>query len=337
MRHHPRLDQIYVGDALAILKRWPDDLVDLVLTSPPYYQLRDYGVAGQLGLEETTAEYVAKLLDIVRELRRVLKPSGSVFLNLGDTYQRKSLLGIPWRVALEMLEEGWLLRNAIVWHKPNALPRPFTDRLTTTYELVFHFVKRERYYYDLDAIRVPHKGTNREVAATRRFERQSRFPHLPGLPVAGNFRPHPKGKNPGDVWSIPSETRPKASITPGGAHFAPFPESLCERPIHAACPPGGVVLDPFIGSGTTAVVARRLSRHFLGIELSAEYAALAERRLAATASGPVPTRPHRPSTSHQCRRTPITRICTRNGPVRALTFSSRNEGGHNHGHAHTHD
>ncbi len=336
MRHHPRLDQIYVGDALAILKRWPEDLVDLVLTSPPYYQLRDYGVAGQLGLEEAPAAYVAKLLAVMRQIRRVLKPSGSVFLNLGDTYQRKTLLGIPWRVALAMLEEGWLLRNAIIWHKPNALPRPFTDRLTTTYEFVFHFVKRERYSYDLDAIRVPHKGTYREGTATKRFARQSRFPHLPGLPVAGNFRPHPKGKNPGDVWSIPSETRPKDLIAPGGiSHFAPYPEALCERPILAACPPGGVVLDPFLGSGTTAVVARRLGRHFLGIELSAEYAALAERRLAAAA--PPPTRPRRPSIPRQCRRTPIARICTRNGPIRELTFSSHTEGGHDYGFTHTHE
>ncbi len=323
MTKRPPLDQIFTGDALEVMRTWPSGFVDLVLTSPPYFQLRDYGVAGQIGLEEAPEAYVRRLFEVLSECRRLLKDEGSLFLNLGDTYQGKSLLGIPWRVALALIEDGWLLRNAIVWHKPNALPRPFTDRLSTTYELAFHFVKAKRYFYDLDAIRVPHKGAYRERKPTRRFVRQSRFPHLPGLPVAGNFRPNPKGKNPGDVWSIPSETRAKHAIAPGAAtaHFAPYPEALCERPILAACPEGGIVLDPFMGSGTTAVVARRLGRHFLGIELSPAYAELARRRLALPPPGAARGCSHRSFTSRSHRRTVITRLCTRNGRCRPLSFS----------------
>jgi len=278
-------DRILRGDAVEVLKKLPKSSVDLVLTSPPYFQLRDYGVHGQLGLEQTPEEYIEKLVAICRELHRVLKDTGSLFLNLGDSYRGKSLLAVPWRVALSLIEDGWLLRNAVIWHKPNALPRPIKDRLTTTYEFVFHFTKTRTYYYDLDAIRVPHKGTYREGTPTRR-PRKSGGGHLgrlAGPQIGGNFRPHPKGKNPGDVWTITPETRAKRFIAPGTPHFAPFPETICERPILAACPPHGIVLDPFMGSGTTAVVARRLGRHFLGIELAPEYVALARRRIAEAA------------------------------------------------------
>lgn len=266
MRRHPALDTIYVGDAATVLRRWPDAFVDLVLTSPPYFNLRDYGVAGQLGLEAAPEDYVEGLLAVLRECRRVLKPTGSLYLNLGDTYRDKSLLGIPWRVALALTREGWLLRNAIIWHKPYGLPSPIKDRLTNAYEFIFHFTRPRDYYFDLDAIRVPVKGTYRDGVPTRRPPSGRR--HRPGVPVAGNFRPHPLGKNPGDVWSIGPEVRPKRYIVPGAtAHFAPYPEALCERPIRAASPPRGIVLDPFMGSGTTALVARRLGRHFLGIEI----------------------------------------------------------------------
>lgn len=300
----PTLDRIYTGDALSVLKGWPESLVDLVVTSPPYFQLRDYGAKGQLGLESTPEEYVAEQLAVFRQVRRVLKDSGSLFLNLGDTYKAKSLVGIPWRVALALTEDGWLLRNAIVWHKTHGLPSSVKDRLTTSYEFVFHFTKSKVYFYDLNAIRVPNKGTFREGSETRRSPRDPRYvTRRPGDVVPGNFRPHPLGKNPGDVWAIGPETRAKKYIAPGeAAHFAPYPEALCERPILAASQRGGIVLDPFMGSGTTALVANRLDRHYVGIELSPEYAALARRRLHARKLEPQ-NRPYRSLSSRSDRKT----------------------------------
>lgn len=327
MTRRPIVNRIYVGDAVPVLRTWPKGFVDLVLTSPPYFNLRDYGVRGQIGLEDGPAAYVDNLMSVLRECGRVLKPTGSLFLNLGDTYRAKSLLGIPWRVAFALLEEGWLLRNAIIWHKPHGLPTPIKDRLNTTYEFVFHFVKSRVYYFDLDAIRVPVKGTYREGSRTRRFPKgASRLPHRRGVPVAGNFRPNPLGKNPGDVWSIGPETRPKRYIAPGEAtHFAPYPEALCERPILAACPPDGIVLDPFMGSGTTAVVARRLGRQYLGIELSPEYAALARRRLRLNRPPPAVKCSSRSFKSGSSRRTPLKRLRSKDAPESRLSFSTGQE------------
>lgn len=318
----PTPDTIYVGDAAAVMRDWPAGFVDLVLTSPPYFNLRDYGVAGQIGLESSVDEYTVRLLEVVGECGRVLKPTGSLYLNLGDTYRGKSLLGIPWRVALALMGRGWLLRNAIVWHKPNGLPTPIKDRLNATYELVFHLTRQRSYYFDLDAIRVPQSSGGRERTRPRHPEK--RLPYRRGLP--GDFRPHPLGKNPGDVWAIGPEVRPKRYIVPGAetSHFAPYPESLCERPILAASPPGGTVLDPFMGSGTTALVSRRLGRHFLGIELSPEYARLARRRLdlgAPEAPGRS-TKEFKPSST---RRSRIRPQCSRNANKSALSFSSEQE------------
>lgn len=327
IRRGDALDRIYRGDALRILRSWPDAFVDLVLTSPPYFQLRDYGVQGQLGLEQTPEEYVVKLVAICRELRRVLKDTGSLFLNLGDSYRDKSLLAVPWRVALALIDEGWLLRNAIVWHKPNALPRPVKDRLTTTYEFVFHFTTTRSYYYDLDAIRVPHKGTYRGGTPTRRPRMSGgHLARLAGPQIGGNFRPHPKGKNPGDVWTVTPETRAKRFIAPGAPHFAPFPETICERPILAACPPHGIVLDPFMGSGTTAVVARKLGRHFLGIELSPEYVEAARRRLIEARYTHPATCSCRLLPTRSRRRTAKSRPCTAKPRSRAPSFSKERRG-----------
>lgn len=322
----PNLNQIYVGDGVRVMRRWPDAFVDLALTSPPYFNLRDYGVRGQIGLEKEPAEYIARMMDVVRECGRILKSTGSLYLNIGDTYQRKTLLGIPWRLAFAMLEEGWLLRNEIVWAKPHGLPTPIKDRLNTTHEKIFHFVKQPSYYFDLDAIRVPTKGTYREGSKTRRFDKDARLPHRAGIPVAGNFRPHPLGKNPGDVMVVGPETRPKKYIAPGGtAHFAPYPEALCELPIKAASPPDGIVFDPFMGSGTTALVARRLGRHFLGTELSADYARLARRRLAMHRPPPILGCSHRSFRPRSSRGTPIKRLCSRNAMEGDLSFSPGQE------------
>lgn len=284
----PIANRIYVGDAEKVLRGWPREFVDVCLTSPPYYQLRDYGHPEQLGLEETPDEYIRRLLAVLRQVRRVLRPGGSLYLNLGDTYRGKSLVGIPWRVAHELSRRGWYLRNAIVWHKPHGLPSAIKDRLTNRYEFLFHLTRSRRYFFDLDPIRVPNTDprTRHLTGPVRRGVQGLK--HRSGLTVAGNFVPDPHGKNPGDVWTIGPETRAKRWIVPGQTmHYAPFPEVLCERPILAASPVGGIVLDPFIGSGTTAVVARRLRRRFLGIELVPGYADLARRRLRHEARGGV--------------------------------------------------
>ncbi len=275
----PWLNRIYEGDALDVLATWPDGFVDLCLTSPPYYQLRDYGVDGQLGMEETPEAYIDRLVATVDEISRVLKDSGSLYLNLGDSYRQRCLLGIPWRVALALTERGWLLRNTIVWHKINSLPTSATTRYRNSHEYLFFFTKNAKAYFDLDSVREPHQTKTKTMQVEQR-------PHGSSRKIrGGNFPGHPLGRNPADVWSLHTENRPKKYIVPGHeGHFAPFPEPLCEKPIKASCPPGGIVLDPFIGSGTTAVVARRLGRNYLGIDLSAEYVDLAARRLELTRS-----------------------------------------------------
>jgi DNA modification methylase len=278
-RPAPIQDRIYVGDAEQVLRSWPSGFVDLCVTSPPYFQMRDYGHQAQLGLEETPEQYVDRLVAVLEQVGRVLKPGGSLYLNLGDTYRGKSLLGIPWRVAMELTKRGWYLRNAIVWNKPYGLPSAIKDRLTNHYEFVFHLTRSRRYFFNLDPVRIPNTSTRRRLTGPVRRGAQG-LAHRPGLLVAGNFIPNPKGKNPGDVWTIGPESRPKEYIVPGQTtHFAPFPEELASRPILAASQPGGVVLDPFMGSGTTALVAARLGRHFLGVELVPSYAKLAAARL----------------------------------------------------------
>jgi DNA modification methylase len=275
----PTLDRIYVGDAEQVLSSWPSRFVDLCVTSPPYFQLRDYGHEAQIGLEETPDEYVRRLLAVLAQVGRVLRPGGSLYLNLSDTYRGKSLLGIPWRVARELTDRGWYLRNAIVWYKPYGLPSAIKDRLTNRYEFVFHLTRSRRYFFDLDPIRIPNSSRRQRMTGPVRRGAQG-LAHGPGLLVAGNFIPNPRGKNPGDVWTIGPETRPKQYIVTGQTtHFAPFPEELARRPILAASQPGDVVLDPFIGSGTTALVAARLGRRFLGVELVPSYAKLAAARL----------------------------------------------------------
>jgi site-specific DNA-methyltransferase (adenine-specific) len=312
------------GDAAHVLAKLLPESVDCVVTSPPYFGLRDYGMAGQLGREAHVREWVARLRQVFRGLARVLKPTGSVWLNVGDAYSRhrktgaapKGLFAAPERLLLVLLADGWRCRNKVVWAKPNPLPQSATDRLSPTYELVYFLTRSRRYFFDLDAIRIPHRSRRdkpERSAAGRLY--QGGNDGLSALKVAGRVG-HRNGKNPGDVWTI-------ATASYRGEHFATFPEALIERPILATCPERicvqcdrawrrrvrvltvhtnegtrpvrkvgelrrcdcfapsrpGVVLDPFFGTGTVGVVAERLGRDWLGIELNPAYAALAERRI----------------------------------------------------------
>lgn len=321
MKTLPR-NTILTGDARKVLTDLLPESVDCVVTSPPYAGgLRDYGAAGQLGHEPTVAEYVAALRSALAGVRRVLKPAGSLWLNLGDAFAgtssvgvpRGSLLLAPQRIALALSADGWLIRNVVVWRKPNPLPQSARDRLSPTYEVVLFATKSRRYFFDLDAIRVPHQSVRKPARGGSLY--QGGNDGLLKLKRAG--RPgNRNGKNPGDVWTIPTGCD-------GRGHQATFPEALVERPILATCPERicvqcdrawtrptrivtrqtaegprhtrqvgqlghcdcfaptrpGVVLDPFAGTGTTLAVAKRLGRDFLGVELNPKYASLAARRL----------------------------------------------------------
>lgn len=280
------VDRILQGDALSWLRQLPDACVDTVMTSPPYFRQRDYSGQDQIGREATPPQYVARLVEVFAECLRVVKPTGSAWLVLGDKYDNGELLGMPWRVALAMREQGWILRSDVIWHKPNAMPSAVKTRPTTDHEYVFFFSRSKKYYYDADAIREPHvtfTDKSRMRGGRRHFNERNGTPEQGKNGGQSNLHDgrwdqafHPKGRNKRTVWSIPlSKFRE--------AHFAVYPEPLVETCLRAACPPGGLVLDPFLGSGTTAVVARRLQRHFLGIECVVEYCDLARRRLAAKA------------------------------------------------------
>ena len=338
------LDHIYTGDALETLRTLPDGVVNCVVTSPPYYGLRDYGVAGQFGLEQSTREYIGKLVDLFREIRRVLKVNGTAWVNLGDSYNnwgtdslrradssgiglttefakeysrkdkrptdglnRKSLMMIPARVAIALQDDGWILRSEIVWHKPNPMPESVTDRPTKAHEMIYLLSKSPRYFYDIDAVREPHapsslpralrgvsegnKWNNGAPGSTAHSISQPRpntrkeHPEYSGSAGTG-FKGHsgvyaedgsllinPAGRNSRTVWTIPTAAVKEA-------HFATYPPELVRRCILAGCPVDGVVLDPFMGSGTTALVARQLNRRYVGIELNPAYVEIAEKRLA---------------------------------------------------------
>jgi DNA modification methylase len=327
---HDTRSTLHLGDALGVLTTMPDGSADCIVTSPPYWAKRDYGVPGQYGHEPSPAAYVAALRAVFSEARRVLADDGTCWLNLGDSYSAgngtphglhsyvgrslvgrqtaglgtKNLLGLPWRVALALQDDGWIIRNAVVWHKNNAMPESVRDRLNCRYELIFLLVKSRHYWFDLDPIRTPHAtGT----ATRTRHEPAGRHPgdarpsgQRPGsssgrLPKYGphtrqviaasrygtsrNDRRHRNGRNPGDVWSIP--TRPYR-----GPHFAAYPPEVPTRCIKAGCKPGGLVLDPFCGTGTTGLAALALGRRFTGIDLNPAFAELAAERLRQAASQP---------------------------------------------------
>jgi site-specific DNA-methyltransferase (adenine-specific) len=319
-------NRIIVGDAAEQLSRLPAASVDMILTSPPYFRLRDYQIDGQLGLEDNVNEWADVLREVAGEARRVLTPTGTFWLNLGDTYAtharqgaaRKSLLLGPERLALALVQDGWLLRNKIVWQKANPMPTSARDRLACVWEIVYVFARQPSYFFDLDAIRAPHRSTPpKPTGRVTAPEPREPWRGPNGEGVAGLAAMHaegrvghPLGKNPGDVWRIPSSSY-------RGPHHATFPVRLASRAIQAGCPesrcrrcrtpwrrpllrqlgatalrgalaPGcdcgapsepGLVLDPFIGAGTTAVAAEGLSRQWLGIELNPDFAALAETRI----------------------------------------------------------
>lgn len=318
-------NRILTGDALTRLRELPDASVDCVITSPPYFGLRDYGMQDQLGLEPTVGGWVDNLRRVCREVARVLVPTGSFWLNLGDSFSRharygtppKGLLLAPERMVLALAEDGWLVRNKVIWAKSNPMPSSIADRLSLTYEVVYLLVRQPRYHFDLGAIREPHRST---VAASKR-QRGTQPSDWAGPLAAsrGGLRRvraagrsgHPDGKNPGDVWTI-------ATRGFRGAHFATFPPELVRRPILATCPPlvctgctrpaddrdcrcralkrPGLVLDPFLGSGTVALVAREHQRDWLGIELNPAYVRIAEARLGLSPAAETPAEAERATT-----------------------------------------
>ena len=346
--------RILQGDCREVLKTLPDESVHCVVTSPPYFGLRDYGVPGQIGLEKSPTEYVAELADVFAAVRRVLRQDGTVWLNLGDSYagsgrggnptkesstlegghasqeasmvkrtrrsseigatardaavtnhanrlrgsqlpaglhenarlagavghawvpppaglKEKDLIGAPWMAAFALRAAGWWLRSDIIWHKPNPMPESVTDRPTKSHEYIFLLSKAERYYYDADAIRELDNGQDHARNEAQEIERGQPgvSPHRGLRTVAGR---NGLGRNKRSVWTI--NTYPYTE-----AHFATFPPALIEPCILAGCPEGGIVLDPFGGAGTTGLVADRLQRNAILIELNPEYAAMAERRI----------------------------------------------------------
>jgi site-specific DNA-methyltransferase (cytosine-N4-specific) len=302
---------LYHGDSLDVARTLPDGSADCIVTSPPYFGLRDYGTEGQYGLEASPAEYVETMRSLFNELRRVLADDGTFWLNLGDSYAsggqsrtlgrndagrdiggrggntigsgnpgkqgsvaitqgmpQKNLLGIPWRVAFALQDDGWILRNSIIWAKPNAMPESVTDRLSTRHENLFMFAKSRKYWFDLDPIReelaYPDATDGSRVFGGKNKGAELQTGSSARRAGMNTYTGSGKGKNPGDVWSIPTQPYP-------GAHFAVFPQELARRCIVAGCKPGGTVLDPFSGSGTTGLVAQNNGRRYIGIDISAEY------------------------------------------------------------------
>ena len=259
---------LYGGDAERVLRSLDEDSVQCVVTSPPYWALRDYGTDGELGSECAPGEYIERLAQVMDEVLRILRWDGTLWLNLGDTYVAKDLQGIPWRVAFALQRSGWTLRQEIIWHKPCPKPENAKDRFTRAHEQLFLFVKQPKYHCDMTAIRQKAVGS----VGGSSFGKQGQDDTGTGASSRKYARPVYTTRNCHDVWTLsPANYK--------GAHFAVFPEKLVEPCVLAGCPKGGVVLDPFIGSGTTAVVARRLGRKCIGIDLNREYLKLVSARI----------------------------------------------------------
>ncbi|WP_432617251.1 DNA-methyltransferase [Butyricicoccus sp.] len=322
-----------VGDSFEVLRSIPDNTIDCCITSPPYWNKRQYANGG-IGLEKDYRKYISSLIAIFMEVYRILKPTGSFWLNIGDSYKNKNLLNIPWRVAIELTDNGWILRNTIIWNKVKGGLDNSTDKLRNTYEPLFHFVKQSKgYYYDIDCIRNSPKSTKvvngAVVSATGvsgvRYKRKielstelteeqkanayaelekilkqvqsgevsdfrmvirgaQRTTHSDSEKVSGRAKElhekgfyflkyNSKGSKPGDIWDIiPEDTQGRK------VHFAPYPEDLCKTPIILTCPPSGIVLDPFVGTGTSCFVAKQFRRKSIGIDIANEYIDIARKR-----------------------------------------------------------
>lgn len=280
--------QLIQSDCLTALREMSISSINCCVTSPPYWGLRDYGVSGQIGAEETPQQYVENLVGIFREVRRVLTEDGTLWLNLGDSYaanrsykvpaglKPKDLIGIPWRTAFALQEDGWYLRSEIIWNKPNAMPESVRDRPTKAHEQIFLLTKSEKYYYDAVAIREPSANAGKVVRlGAKSFSKRQAAGS--GVSPSGNALKDtftvPAFRNKRSVWDI--TTKPFK-----GAHFAVFPPEIPATCILAGCPPAGLVLDPFAGSGTTGIAAIRNNRRFVGIELNPDYCSMAQSRIA---------------------------------------------------------
>ena len=269
---------ILIGDCREQMRALPDGSVQTCVTSPPYFGLRDYGVDGQLGLEQTPNQYVSAMVEVFREVRRVLADGGTLWLNLGDSYgSSKQLIGIPWRVALALQADGWYLRQDIIWHKPNPMPESVRDRCTKSHEYIFMLSKSPRYFFDGEAIKEPVAESTTARLAQPTLPTQAGSARVPGK-TNGNMKAVGNGetRNKRSVWTV--TTKPFK-----GAHFATFPPDLIEPCVLAGSRPGDNVLDPFGGSGTTAGVALKHGRSAVLCELNPEYAALVPDRIASIA------------------------------------------------------
>lgn len=322
------MSKIITADAIIGLKQIPDNSVDMCVTSPPYYCLRNYGVDGQIGLEETPEEYVNRLVLVFREVRRVLKPNGTLWLNIGDSYagsrkghtngkskdaqenrrnshsdlfaekpqaygcKPKDLIGVPWTVAFALRADGYYLRQDIIWYKPNCMPESVRDRCTKSHEHIFLLSKEPRYYFDAEAISEPvtestirrmKQGVYSEDRTPKQPEVPPRFggkkytehPDIFSRTKSGRIYEYKPLRNKRDVWAI--SNRPFS-----GAHFATFPPDLVRTCILAGSQVGGIVLDPFFGSGTTGLVAQEEGRDYIGIDINPAYTSLAKKRLGIT-------------------------------------------------------
>ena len=298
---HLETNIIHVGDNLFHLTNIPDNSVDMCVTSPPYYNLRDYKNSGQIGAENTVKDFVENLCKVFDEIHRILKPTGSCWVNIGDTYDKKRLLQVPSRFEIAMCDRGWHLRNEIIWSKPNPQPISSKDRFWGNHEKFFWFVKDvKKYYFNRDAILVPQaeisirrmfsknnmskrkdfNATSKEgfaISSNSQDKHYARMREEMGIDKEFNYEELIKsGKCPTrpefDTWNVPS-------VTYKGAHFAVYPPELIEKPILSCCPEQGIVIDPFMGSGTTGEGAKLNNRKYIGLELNPEYAILANERI----------------------------------------------------------
>lgn len=298
------MNKIINENCLTGLKTLETGSVNCCITSPPYYNLRDYGMDEQIGLEETPEAFIAKLVEVFREVKRVLRNDGTLWVNIGDSYngsggqgtkpnilsesnnsakggkairlgnlKPKDLIGIPWMLAFALRADGWYLRQDLIWNKPNPMPESVTDRCTKAHEYIFLLSKSQKYYYDNEAIKEPLKYPNE----TRRPVGSKGAWQLDGREQGENgggkpYEAYPEKANKRSVWTVTAKPFSEA-------HFATFSEELIVDCVKAGCPRDGLILDPFMGAGTTALVARSHNRNYIGFELNPEYIAIAEKRL----------------------------------------------------------